>query len=98
MVGWTTITGPDTQVWAPLSNDGLHIRFLGCEVGKRISDGDRPDGAEYCDWVCDDAAPGATVTASTTDVNYWWTAPNNGYTYVGTFIDFDGFQKKAIVY
>lgn len=98
MINWVTIAGPDTQVWAPLSNNGLHIRFFGCESGKRQSDGDSPSGAAYCDWVCDDAAPSARVTASTVDVYYYWTAPNNGWTYIGAFMDFDGFQKKAIVY
>lgn len=92
-IGGIRIERDSTEEWAPLSNDGLHIRFLGCEVGQDKSNGESPSGAEYCDWVCDDAAPAATVRASETCV-FWTTYSDGSVTYVGAWIDFDGFQKK----
>lgn len=96
-IGETRITGPSTQTWAPLSDDGLQIKFKGSFVGEIQSDGDSPTGAAYCDWVCDDAAPGAVVNASKTEV-YVNQNQDGSYFLTGTWIDFDGFQKKAIVY
>lgn len=93
LVGGDEITGPDTQGWAPYANDGLHIRFLGCEVGKAVSDSESPSGAALCDWVCDDAAPNARVTASKT-CTFWTLYADGTASYTGTWIYFDGFEKK----
>jgi Calx-beta domain len=98
-IGGIPIDKESTEEWAPLCNDGLYIRFLGCEVGQNQQNGESlPSGNVYCDWVCDDAAPAATVKASETKVrwnlNYFPDGSVMTTTYIGAWIDFDGFQKK----
>ena len=54
-----------------------------------------PPGAGYADWICDDAAPGATVTASPGPAYVMWYQNAHGTCYyTAVFMEFDGFQKK----
>lgn len=93
-IGDTRITAPSTQNWAPYCDNGVLIKFKGSFVGEIQSDGDSPGGASYCDWICDEAAPGAIVNASSTEVTI--TQNQDGsYSMSGTFINFDGFEKKT---
>lgn len=87
-IGGIRITGPDTQAFAPLSNDGLHIWFFGCKVGKTEPD----SGNAYSDWVCDDAAPAATVKASKID-HLVFPGPNGTWTTDAVWVNFNGFDK-----
>ena len=60
---------------------------------KAVSDGESPSGAALCDWVCDDAASNARVTASKT-CTFWTLYADGTASYTGAWVYLDGFEKK----
>lgn len=78
LIGSDSIGRASFEALAPFLNDGALLWLAGCYVGS---------DQYYCDWICDDAGPGARVRATDSLVWYPGANPETSWIY------FDGYEK-----